>query len=49
MTDTEAAVERFLRDYDTAMEEYDAGYVDADATLRVIDDHVERLREATGE
>jgi len=49
MTDTEAAVERFLRDYDTALEEYDAGYVDADATLRVVDDHVERLRGAIEE
>jgi hypothetical protein len=49
MTDTEAAVERFLRDYDAAMEEYEAGYADADATLRVVDGHVDRLREALGE
>ena len=49
MTDTEAAVERFLRGYDTAREEYESGYADADATLGVIDGHVERLRESLGE
>jgi hypothetical protein len=49
MTDTEAAVERFLRGYDTAREEYESGYADADATLRVVDGHVERLREAIEE
>jgi hypothetical protein len=49
MTDTETAVERFLRAYDDAMDEYDAGYVDADATLRVVDGHVDRLREALEE
>jgi hypothetical protein len=28
------------------MKEYEKGYVDADATLSVIDSHVEELREA---
>ncbi|MFC6938940.1 hypothetical protein ACFQE8_03070 [Salinirubellus sp. GCM10025818] len=46
MTDTDAAVERFLRAYDDAMDEYEAGYADADATLGVVDGHVDRLREA---
>ncbi|MEF8843660.1 MAG: hypothetical protein V5A62_18890 [Haloarculaceae archaeon] len=49
MTDTEAAVERFLRAYDDAMDEYDAGYVDADATLQVLDSQVDALREAIEE
>ena len=48
MADIETAVERFLRDYDAAIDEYEAGYADADATLRVLDGHVERLRDATG-
>lgn len=39
-----AAVERFLRDADAVYEEYDAGYTDADAALRVLRDHVETLR-----
>jgi hypothetical protein len=49
MTDTEVAVERFLRGYDAAMDEYESGYADADATLGVVDGHVERLREALDE
>lgn len=49
MDDTEAAVERFLRDYDAAMDEYEAGYADADATLRLVDSHVDVLREAVEE
>ena len=49
MTDTDAAVERFLREYDAAMDEYESGYADADATLRVVDGHVDRLRESLGE
>ena len=48
MTDMETAVERFLRAYDDAMDEYEAGYADADATLGVVDGHVDRLREALG-
>lgn len=41
--DLEAAVRRFLRDAETAYEEYEKGYVDADATLRVLRSHVDHL------
>jgi len=47
--DTDQAVEEFLDHTDTALEEYDQGYVDADATLSKIRSHVEELREATEE
>ena len=46
MTDIETAVEQFLRGYDAAIDEYEAGYADADATLRVVDGQVEQLRDA---
>lgn len=46
MTDYEAAIEDFLDATDTALEEYDQGYVDADATLRVVRAHVDELRDA---
>ncbi|GAB6877884.1 hypothetical protein JCM17823_01580 [Halorubrum gandharaense] len=39
------AVETFLADYEKAMSEYDQGYVDADATLSVLDTHVTHLKE----
>ncbi|MFB6251280.1 MAG: hypothetical protein ABEI27_06285 [Halobellus sp.] len=42
----EATVAEFLRDVDAAHDDYDRGYVDADATLSVVMTHVERLREA---
>ena len=45
MNDTDQAVEEFLERTDTALEEYDQGYVDADATLSKIRSHVEELRE----
>lgn len=45
MTNTEDAVERFLRKVDSAYEEYEQGYADADATLRRLDGHIEDLRE----
>lgn len=41
----EDAVETFLRRTDTVYGEYDQGYVDADAALSVLEDHVEELRE----
>lgn len=41
--DLEADVRAFLRDAETAYEEYDAGYADADATLRVLRAHIDRL------
>ncbi|WP_172861843.1 hypothetical protein [Halopenitus persicus] len=44
--DLPEAVERFLDETDTAIAEYDQGYADADATLSVVRDHVETLREA---
>jgi len=39
-------VAQFLRDVDSAHEDYDRGYVDADATLSVVMTHVEKLRDA---
>jgi len=44
--DIETAVEQFLADTDTALSEYDKGYADADATLRVLRDHLDDLRDA---
>ena len=49
MTDHEQAIEAFLDATDTALEEYDQGYVDADATLSVVRNHVEELRESVEE
>ena len=46
MTDAERAVEEFLDRTDTALEEYDQGYADADATLSKVRSHVEELRES---
>lgn len=46
MSDIEAAVDAFLDEYDAAREDYDRGYVDADATLRLVDSHVEDLKDA---
>ncbi|RLM57528.1 hypothetical protein DVK02_07135 [Halobellus sp. Atlit-31R] len=40
------SVAQFLLDVDAAYEDYDRGYVDADATLSVVMTHVETLREA---
>ena len=44
MTDAEDAIQQFLRDADTVYDEYDQGYVDADAALDVLKTHVETLR-----
>lgn len=41
--DLEPAVRTFLQDAETAYEEYDQGYADADATLQVLRAHVDRL------
>ncbi|WP_167879956.1 hypothetical protein [Halorhabdus rudnickae] len=46
MTDPESAVEQFLNQSDAAFEEYEQGYADADATLRVLESHIEDLRKA---
>lgn len=49
MTDNDSAVEQFLNDADGALEEYDQGYADADATIRLLRAHIEELRSATEE
>ncbi len=36
-----------LDDIDGAYDDYDRGYADADATLTIVMNHVERLRDAT--
>jgi hypothetical protein len=41
--DLEAAVRTFLRDAERAYGEYDQGYADADATLRMLREHLDRL------
>jgi hypothetical protein len=45
MTDTEDAVEEFLREADTVLGEYEQGYMDADAALSRLEKDVETLRE----
>lgn len=40
------AVETFLRDAEEALAEYERGYADADATVRVLERHVATLRQA---
>jgi peptidoglycan hydrolase CwlO-like protein len=45
MTDAEDAVEEFLRDADKVYNEYDKGYMDADAALSRLDNQIETLRE----
>ena len=49
MSESDDAVEEFLEKADTAYEEYDHGYADADATLRRLESHVEELRDAASE
>ena len=48
MTDADAddAIDRFLQKADDAYGEYEAGYADADATLRRLERHIKELREA---
>ncbi|MCQ4333822.1 hypothetical protein KM295_10075 [Natronomonas sp. F2-12] len=48
MTDTDEAVERFLRKADSTYEEYEQGYADADVTLRRLKSHIDALRDAVG-
>jgi hypothetical protein len=43
-SDADAAVSKFLADADSALAEYDDGYADADATLRVLRRHIDALR-----
>ncbi|MFB6151890.1 MAG: hypothetical protein ABEJ40_08805 [Haloarculaceae archaeon] len=44
--DLHDAVAEFLDGADAALDEYDRGYADADATLRVIRDRLGDLRDA---
>ena len=46
MTDTDDAVEEFLREADTVFGEYDDGYMDADAALRRLRTEIENLEES---
>ena len=47
--DLGSAVEAFLSKADSAYEEYDRGYTDADATLRRLESAIELLRTASRE
>lgn len=41
----EAAVEQFVAGAESAFDEYDKGYADADATLRLVRSHLDDLEE----
>ncbi|WP_167768400.1 hypothetical protein [Haloarcula amylovorans] len=43
------AVETFLSEADTAYEEYERGYTDADAVVRRLEPAIEQLRNAADE
>jgi phage shock protein A len=43
------AVVTFLQNAESAYEEYEQGYADADATLRVLERHLDDLRSAAEE
>lgn len=43
------AVDSFLTEADSAYDEYDKGYTDADAILRRLETAIETLREANNE
>ena len=42
--DLDAAVEQFLADAERAYDEYEQGYADADATLRLLRSHIDHLQ-----
>jgi phage shock protein A len=42
-TDLERAVAEFITDAERAYDEYEQGYADADATLRLLRSHLDRL------
>jgi len=48
MNDGEA-VREFLRRADAVYDEYDQGYIDADAALSALSSHLDELREAAQE
>lgn len=43
-TDIEAAVQQFVDDAEDAYGEYDQGYADADAVLRLLRNHLDQLK-----
>jgi hypothetical protein len=43
--DLAESVEEFLNDSQTVLREYEQGYMDADATLSVLEGHIDDLRE----
>ena len=47
--DTAAAVERFLDAAESALDDYDQGYADADATLSVVRTRIDELAAAVDE
>jgi len=47
MSDTDDAVEKFLRRTDEVLREYERGYMDADAAMNAVELYVEDLREET--
>ena len=49
MSDTDDAVEEFLREAEKVMSEYDKGYVNADVALSQLETRIERLEEAVEE
>ena len=46
MSDSQTALERFLEQSETALEEYEQGYADADTTVRLLESYIADLREA---
>lgn len=49
MTDLETSIQEFLSSADDCYSEYENGYVDADATLRRLEGHIDDLREEVEE
>lgn len=49
MTELEEAVEAFLAEADTVYDEYEQGYMDADAALTRLEPPLSELRDATEE
>lgn len=46
MSELDDAVDTFLRKADSVYKEYEKGYTDADASLSLLERHIEELREA---
>jgi hypothetical protein len=47
MSDTEQSIEKFLNKADRVYDEYERGRTDPDAALRVLESHIDDLRDAT--